>query len=129
MSSGMAGRDLRTEQVYTLLEPQPVAVAAGFDTDLVHQRAEKPAERDAVVTIVVEVGLETLPVERADEQRERVLADPELHGHLGLEDVAVILEHARERELEVFELLVGDVEPSREAADHQPRDPVVRRLV
>jgi len=88
---------------------------AGFDGSTAVRFAEFLAENDRM--------------ERADLHHHGVRTDEEVDGDLLAVDVALRLEHALERKLEIFQMLVGQLKARRQAADHKSRDAVERLRV
>ena len=98
----------------------------GVELVAVDDRVEDAPQRDVVRRVPLELGAQTVGRERPDPRNDGAVGEPELHGH-----VAVLggpLEHGVQRRLEVVDALERQVEPRRDAAEHEVCDLVERLL-
>src|SRR3954453_9584316 len=95
------------------------------DVNVVHRRLEHPAQPDAAVLVVLDL-VEDIRREWTDDGLELTLA--RRHPDRDVTGTRISTAEDRiERELEVLEVLDRQVQPDREAAEHEVGDPMKLR--
>src|SRR5207247_829292 len=110
-----ASRPLLLPDVLDQLEPPLLVELVAVDDPV-----EDPAEVDAFAGPVLQLGSQAIAGERADERVDGAVGKPQLDRHLAV--LGRSLEHRVESRLQVVEALEAQVQPRRDAAEHEVGD-------
>src|SRR5207245_2789547 len=114
------GRLSRATSRHALLQQEPLSGVALLNLELVDERAEQAAQADPAGRVGQPVA-QSLATKRADAKGDRPVVDRDFQRDLVAEDRPA-QENLFDRELEVVELLVAEVQPEGDAADEQARN-------